>query len=104
MLTSKGVAAVPRASLVILAGTVTAFDLPLEAIIVIMGVDALMDMGRTAVNLTGNCVAAIVVAVWEGEFDYDVAFGRKPFLGDVSSQGSQEKVTSGGPVSETDIV
>ena len=68
MLTSKGVAAVPRASLVILSGTLTAFGLPLEAVAVILGVDELMDMARTTVNLVGNCLATVVMARWEGEF------------------------------------
>ena len=66
MLTSKGVAGVPRASLVILAGTLGTFHLPLEGITLILGVDALMDMCRTSVNLLGNCVATAVVARWEG--------------------------------------
>jgi proton glutamate symport protein len=66
MLSSKGVAAVPRASLVILAGTLASFDLPVEGIAVILGVDALMDMARTSVNVLGNCLAAAVVARWEG--------------------------------------
>ena len=66
MLTSKGVAAVPRASLVILAGTLQTFGLPAEGIAVILGVDALMDMCRTSVNVLGNCVASTVVARWEG--------------------------------------
>ena len=57
MLTSKGVAAVPRASLVILSGTLASFGLPLEAVAVILGVDELMDMARTTVNLIGNCLA-----------------------------------------------
>jgi proton glutamate symport protein len=69
MLTSKGVAAVPRASLVILSGTLASFGLPLEAVAVILGVDALMDMARTTVNLVGNCLATVVMARWEGEFD-----------------------------------
>ncbi len=69
MLTSKGVAAVPRASLVILAGTLTQFGLPLEGIAVILGVDAFMDMARTSVNLLGNCLASVVMARGEGEFD-----------------------------------
>ncbi|MSR52545.1 MAG: cation:dicarboxylase symporter family transporter [Gemmataceae bacterium] len=69
MLTSKGVAGVPRASLVILAGTLVSFDLPLAAIAVILGVDELMDMARTTVNLIGNCLATCVMARWEGEFD-----------------------------------
>jgi len=66
MLTSKGVAGVPRASLVILAGTLASFNLPLEGIAVILGVDELMDMARTSVNLLGNCLATAVVARWEG--------------------------------------
>ena len=68
MVTSKGVAAVPRASLVILAGTLASFGLPLEAVAVILGVDELMDMARTMVNVVGNCLATVVVAKWEGEF------------------------------------
>jgi proton glutamate symport protein len=68
MLTSKGVAAVPRASLVILSGTLATFGLPLEAVAIILGVDELMDMARTTVNLVGNCLATVVMARWEGEF------------------------------------
>jgi len=67
MLTSKGVAGVPRAALVILAATVSSFQLPPEGIALLLGVDALLDMGRTAVNVLGNCVATAVVARWEGE-------------------------------------
>ncbi len=66
MLTSKGVAGVPRASLVILAGTLASFGLPVEGVAVILGVDTLMDMARTGVNLLGNCLATAVVARWEG--------------------------------------
>jgi proton glutamate symport protein len=69
MLTSKGVAAVPRASLVILLGTVHSFGLPPEGVAVILGVDELMDMARTSVNVLGNCLATVVVARWEEEFD-----------------------------------
>jgi proton glutamate symport protein len=68
MLTSKGVAGVPRASLVILAATLASYGLPLEGITLILGVDALMDMGRTMTNVIGNCLASVVVAKWEGEF------------------------------------
>ena len=68
MLTSKGVAAVPRASLVILSGTLATFGLPLEAVALILGVDELMDMARTTVNLVGNCLATVVMAKWEGEY------------------------------------
>ena len=66
MLTSKGVAGVPRASLVILLGTLASFGLPAEGVIVILGVDELMDMARTSINVMGNCVASVVVARWEG--------------------------------------
>ena len=68
MLTSKGVAGVPRASLVILAGTLGTFHLPVEAVTTIFGVDVLMDMARTSVNVVGNCLATVVTARWEGEF------------------------------------
>src|ERR1051325_7749394 len=69
MLTSKGVAAVPRASLVILSGALAQFNLPLQAVAVILGVDALMDMARTSLNVVGNCLATVVMARWEGDFD-----------------------------------
>jgi proton glutamate symport protein len=68
MLTSKGVAGVPRASLVILSGTLASFDLPVTGVLVILGVDELMDMGRTAVNVVGNCLATVVISKWEGNF------------------------------------
>ena len=66
MLTSKGVAGVPRAALVILAGTLAAFHLPIEGFAILLGVDALLDMARTSVNVLGNCLASAVVARWEG--------------------------------------
>ena len=69
MLTSKGVAAVPRASLVILSGALSQFGLPLQGVAVILGVDALMDMARTSINLVGNCLATVVMARWEGTFE-----------------------------------
>ena len=68
MLTSKGVAGVPRASLVILAATLARYGLPLEGVTLILGVDTLMDMGRTMTNVIGNCLASVVVARWEGVF------------------------------------
>jgi proton glutamate symport protein len=74
MLTSKGVAGVPRAALVIMAGTLTTFHLPMEGIAVLLGVDALLDMARTSVNVLGNCLASAVVARWEG---YSVGVGRQ---------------------------
>lgn len=68
MLSSKGVAAIPRASLLILAGTVTQYNLPYEAIPMIMGVDAIMDMGRTSINVFGNCLGCCVMSRIEGSF------------------------------------
>lgn len=65
---SKGAAGVPRASLVVLAGTLASFGLPVQAVAVILGVDTVMDMGRTAVNVTGNCLATVIVAKWEKQF------------------------------------
>ncbi len=69
MLTSKGVAGVPRASLVVLAGTVASFNLPMEGVALLLGIDQILDMGRTATNVTGNCVACAVVSRWEGRLD-----------------------------------
>ncbi len=68
MLTSKGVAGVPRSMLVVLLATASVFGLPEEPIFVLLGIDALMDMGRTTINVAGNCLASVVVAQWEGEF------------------------------------
>ncbi len=73
MLTSKGVAGVPRASLVILLGTAASFNLPVEPIFIILGIDELMDMARTSVNVIGNCLATVVIARWEGEFGTETA-------------------------------
>jgi len=69
MLTSKGVAGVPRAGLVVLTATLTQFNLPLEGAAILLGVDQILDMGRTSVNVMGNCLATAVVARWEGVFD-----------------------------------
>lgn len=69
MITSKGVAAVPRASLIVLIATADQFGLPTFVIAAILGIDELMDMARTSVNVIGNCLATVVVAKWEGEFD-----------------------------------
>jgi len=65
MLTSKGVAGVPRSVLVVLAGTVTTFRLPIEGVALLLGIDAVLDMGRTAVNVLGNCLASVVIDRWE---------------------------------------
>ncbi len=72
MLTSKGVAGIPRAGLVLLLATAATFGLPIEPVMIILGIDALMDMGRTVVNVVGNCLASAVVARWEGEFRTEI--------------------------------
>jgi proton glutamate symport protein len=69
MLTSKGVAGIPRATLVILLATAASFNLPLWPIMAILGIDELMDMARTSVNVIGNCLATVIIAKWEGEFN-----------------------------------
>ena len=70
MLTSKGIAGVPRVSLVILTGTLTSFHLPVVGVAILLGIDQILDMGRTTINLIGNCVAAAVVVRWENDFDH----------------------------------
>jgi proton glutamate symport protein len=69
MLTTKGIAAVPRASLVVLSGTLVSFDLPIAGVAILLGIDEIMDMARTATNVLGNCLATVAVARWEGEFN-----------------------------------
>ncbi len=71
MLSSKGMAGIPRVSLIILAGTLGSFNIPIAGVAVLLGIDHILDMGRTTVNLIGNCVATVVVARWENEFDYE---------------------------------
>ena len=71
MLTSKGIAGVPRVSLIVLAGTLASFNIPILGVAILLGIDQILDMGRTTVNLIGNCVATVVVARWEKAFDYD---------------------------------
>lgn len=78
MLSSKGVAGVPRAALVVLAGALTAFHLPADGVAILLGIDAVMDMGRTCVNVVGNCVATVVVAVWEKAIASDAPIFRPP--------------------------
>ncbi|MCD7878642.1 MAG: cation:dicarboxylase symporter family transporter [Candidatus Gastranaerophilales bacterium] len=70
MLTSKGIAGVPRVALVVLAGTLSSFGYPLIGVAILLGIDQILDMGRTTVNLIGNCIATIVIAKWENEFNY----------------------------------
>lgn len=71
MLTSKGVAGVPRVGLIVLAGTLASFNIPILGVAILLGIDHILDMGRTTVNLIGNCVATVVIARWENQFDYD---------------------------------
>jgi len=69
MLTSKGMAGVPRASLVVIAATLSTFNIPEAGLLLIMGIDQFLDMGRSATNVVGNSIATVVVAKWEGEYD-----------------------------------
>lgn len=69
MLTTKGIAAVPRAALVVLSGTLVSFDLPIAGVAILLGIDEIMDMARTATNVLGNCLATVAVARWEGQFN-----------------------------------
>jgi len=85
MLTSKGVAGVPRAALVVLAATLATFNLPLEGAAILLAIDQIMDMGRTAVNVMGNCIATAVVARWEGVFDDE---RMRAFAGGVESRAA----------------
>ena len=73
MITSKGVAAIPRAALIILTATADQFGLPLIILSAVLGIDELMDMGRTSLNVIGNCMASVIIAKWEGEFDQEKA-------------------------------
>jgi proton glutamate symport protein len=68
MLSTKGIAGVPGASIIVIAGTVAAFGLPVEGVAIILGVDRILDMARTCCNVFGNCIATVVVARWENEF------------------------------------
>jgi Na+/H+-dicarboxylate symporter len=69
MLTSKGIAGVPRASLVVIAGTIATFNIPEAGLALLIGIDPLLDMGRSATNVVGNSVATAVISKWEGELD-----------------------------------
>jgi proton glutamate symport protein len=89
MVTSKGVAAVPRASLVILSGALTQFGLPLAGVALILGVDAVMDMARTSINLVGNCLATAVMARLEGELKAPDAAALEPAGGQPLMENAQ---------------
>lgn len=69
MFASKGIAGVPRVSLIVLAGTLTTFNYPIIGVAILLGIDHILDMGRTTINLIGNCIATVVIARWEGQFD-----------------------------------
>lgn len=86
MLTSKGIAGVPRVSLVVLAGTLSSFNIPIIGVAILLGIDQILDMGRTTVNLIGNCVATVVIARWEKVFDYDK---MKLFIEETDAENSE---------------
>ena len=92
MLTSKGIAGVPRVSLIVLAGTLASFNIPILGVAILLGIDQILDMGRTTVNLIGNCVATVVIARWENAFDYNkmnefVRLSKEESLGTDIKQG-----------------
>ncbi len=89
MLTSKGIAGVPRVALVVLTGTLAGFNIPVIGVAILLGIDQILDMGRTTVNLIGNCVATAVVAKWENAFDYEKMHG---FITTVSLQNSNSDI------------
>jgi len=90
MLTSKGMAGVPRASLVVIAATLTQFDIPEAGLLLILGIDTFLDMGRSATNAVGNSIATAVVAKWEGELVSEGEAERNAAALDVQ-QGVGEK-------------
>ena len=92
MLTSKGIAGVPRVSLIVLAGTLTSFNIPIIGVAVLLGIDQLLDMGRTTVNLIGNCVATVVISRWENEFDYKKMDKFIATNGDIDLLDSDESI------------
>jgi proton glutamate symport protein len=89
MLTSKGVAGVPRAALVILLGTVSSFNLPAEPVFIILGIDALLDMARTATNVLGNCLATVVIARWELNTTFQAPGARPAASSELRSANSE---------------
>jgi len=91
MITSKGVAGIPRASLVILMGTAASFGLPFWPIFIILGIDELMDMARTSVNVLGNCLAAVVVAKWENEFNPHAAVNDDLMKAEIPHESASDK-------------
>ena len=101
MLTSKGIAGVPRVSLIVLAGTLASFDIPIIGVAILLGIDQILDMGRTTVNLIGNCVATVVIARWEKVFDYDK---MKEFVRVSKEEGFTFKIGKKDNTIENDII
>lgn len=99
MLTSKGIAGVPRVALIVLAGTLTSFGIPILGVAILLGIDQILDMGRTTVNLIGNCVATVVIARWENQFDYykmsDFIKGKNVKLATVSNINDYKEGANG---------
>jgi proton glutamate symport protein len=91
MLTSKGIAGVPRVSLIVLAGTLSSFNIPIIGVAILLGIDQILDMGRTTVNLIGNCLATVVIARWENQFDYDK---MQIFINETDAEGSKLNLCS----------
>ena len=104
MLTSKGVAGVPRAALVVLTATLTTFGLPLEGAAILLGVDQILDMGRTAVNVMGNCMATAVVARWEGVLDDGAVRRGRMKVAVVGAAGQLGRVTADWWAATHDVV
>ncbi|MBO6257536.1 cation:dicarboxylase symporter family transporter [bacterium] len=97
MLTSKGIAGVPRVALVVLAGTLASFNIPLIGVAILLGIDQILDMGRTTVNLIGNCVATVVIARWENCFDYNK---MNAYIKECDSEGGFWSFISPKPVTD----
>jgi proton glutamate symport protein len=96
MLTSKGVAAVPRTSLVVLSAALVQFGLPLQGVAVILGVDAFMDMARTSINVVGNCLASVLMALWEAKSEMLPGVRRQSWhtRGDAETFGGRQPVAA----------
>jgi Na+/H+-dicarboxylate symporter len=94
MLTSKGIAGVPRASLVVVAATLTQFNLPEAGMLLLLGIDHFLDMGRSATNVVGNSIATAVVSKWEGDLQRTAAVGCNESSSDVSSAESGNRVNA----------
>jgi proton glutamate symport protein len=101
MLTTKGIAAVPRAALVVLSGALVSFGLPIEGVAILLGIDEIMDMARTATNVLGNCLATVAIARWEGEFNDAGGESESQGVGELGSRGVLRVGESGSRESES---